>query len=299
MSREKEVIMKELYQGEDKRIISLIRTFLWRGNPLFERWQDEVRNTVSHVVKTSNNAFPELKDLMEELFYSWSDCWSEPDWAANYISNAAEDKYRIPKRYDADNLLNYIKDYLYWVCECLSSRGFVDKEENKIMLNALLRKYPIANPKDDSEIAKMPAAKKGDAQSNEDQYALVFDLKNPRLGDLLSKLNDIEREALKAKFNRAMYIAENREIEANLDSLEPKRKSFYLKLIDDSNQGRRKRIAEYRKFVGLHESVAINEAIIDKYAVRSICTRHYWPEERMMCELLSIPYTGLEKFDED
>ena len=67
----------------------------------------------------------------------------------------------------------------------------------------------------------------------------------------------------------------------------------------DANEGRRKRVATYRKIANLEESVDITEDNIMDWAFKRACMWEGVSPERLRAELLRQPFTGLERYEED
>ena len=63
----------------------------------------------------------------------------------------------------------------------------------------------------------------------------------------------------------------------------------------EANEGRRERIAKYRKLALLDESEEITEGNIKDWALKRVCVDSGWPVERVKAELLGQKYTGLEE----
>lgn len=63
----------------------------------------------------------------------------------------------------------------------------------------------------------------------------------------------------------------------------------------EANEGRRERIAQYRKLTLMNESDEICEDNIQDWALKRVCVDSGWPVERVKAELLGQKYTGLEE----
>lgn len=138
----------KLYNSNEKIRENLIALFIWRDSINYNYWLNELYESCHSIDKCKfSNKFLTYKEILQEIWLSWEDCFYIVDLYINYINSDInysinEEKQKIPE-YSKNNLYDFIKTYCEWLAQKLSNRGYVTIDDVKIIINELLNTYSI------------------------------------------------------------------------------------------------------------------------------------------------------------
>ena len=132
----------KLYNSNEKIRENLIVLFIWRDSINYNYWLNELYESCHSIDKYKfSNKFLTYKEILQEIWLSWEDCFYERiNSDIIYLEN--KENRKAPE-FSKNNLYDFIKTYCEWLAQKSSNRGYVTIDDVKIIINELLNTYSI------------------------------------------------------------------------------------------------------------------------------------------------------------
>lgn len=125
----------------------LIKLYIWRDmTTTADYWKKETSRFILEIpLIKSSKKYPSKDFIYNKLFGEWEDVFI--NHLNRTIQNIVDDYEEMLEinieTIKAEDLLNFIKEYCYWLAENLSKYGDVVASEARDKLTQLLQKYPL------------------------------------------------------------------------------------------------------------------------------------------------------------